>query len=131
VAAGAVGASRSSRFSPGMSLPWAVIDPLAAASRGRGFVGSSRRRQPGTLGPALEADRTVGFLAAIIVELPPVSSHLADFVVPNDSTALKGGADEGIRDPMRMCPKGLLIRRRSERRGAGVLWSWVESRGPS
>jgi hypothetical protein len=107
VAAGAVGASRSSRFSPAVSLPWAVIDPLAAASRGRGFVGSSRRRQPGALGLALEADRSVGFLAAIIVELPPVSSHLADFLVPYDSAALKGGADEGTRDRLRVCPQGL------------------------
>jgi hypothetical protein len=36
-----------------------------------------------------------------------VSSDVADFLVPYDSAAFKGGADEGTRDRLRVCPQGL------------------------
>jgi hypothetical protein len=44
--------------------------PLGRSQQGRELVGSSRRRQPGMLTFATEPGRTVGFLAAIIVERP-------------------------------------------------------------
>ena len=51
-----------------------------------------------------------------------MSSDVADFLVPHDSAALKGGANEATRDPLRVCPQGPLIRRRSGLGGAnGVL----------
>jgi hypothetical protein len=41
------------------------------------------------------------------LSLPPMSSDVADFLVPYDSAALKGGPDEGIRDRLRVCPQDL------------------------
>jgi hypothetical protein len=105
--------------------------PLGRSQQGEGLQGHLGGAQSGTLTLATEPGRTVGFLAAIIVEPPPVSSHVADFLVPNDSAALKGGADEGTRDPLWVCPQGLLIRRRSECREAWVICSWIASRGSS
>jgi hypothetical protein len=101
-------------------------------SQGRGRVGSSRRRQPGTLTFATEPGRAVA-LAAIIVERS--TGELRRGRLPG-AVSLSGpqrrsGADEGIRAPSRVCPLGPLVRRRSECRGAWVMWSCVASRGPS
>jgi hypothetical protein len=106
--------------------------PLGRAQPGQGIgriISAANSRARSALLSKLSGPSSSSLQSSL--SLPPVSSHVADFLVPYDLAALKGGADEGTPDPLRVCPQGPLIRRRSDCREVWVICSWVASRGSS
>ena len=104
---------------------------FGGGQQGEGLQGHLGGEQAGALGLALEADRAVAVLVAVVVEQPAGQLHRGRLLGAVELRGAEGGADEGADDPLQVDLQRLLVQRRPECLGAWVMCSWVASRMPS